>query len=176
MISSYVVCYSYAEQTGSWCLCMRAAGYYWNACVPLLNTRQNREQLKTTLELILQAVRNIYTKHVTVRQQRTHHSVIIPMVVCFSLTYLSTFNLYMKYVLCKVVNIFTFLWFILLFLLLMSSFSLIFTVRCWCHKTSVVFYCVFRAHKVRWYQKWRGPELWYTHQISQVRLIWTLTF
>nr|XP_055025478.1 cilia- and flagella-associated protein 46 isoform X3 [Misgurnus anguillicaudatus] len=61
---------SYAEQTGSWCLCMRAVCYYWNACVPLLNTRQNRGQLKKTLELILQAVRNIYTKHVTGSQSK----------------------------------------------------------------------------------------------------------
>ncbi|XP_065152021.1 cilia- and flagella-associated protein 46 [Paramisgurnus dabryanus] len=61
---------SYAEQTGTWCLCMRAVCYYWNACVPLLNTRQNRGQLKKTLELILQAVRNIYTKHVTGTQSK----------------------------------------------------------------------------------------------------------
>ncbi|KAK7149085.1 hypothetical protein R3I93_013174 [Phoxinus phoxinus] len=54
---------SFAAQAGSWCVCVSAAGHYWNACVPLLDSRTERRQLREPLELILKAMMNTYSTH-----------------------------------------------------------------------------------------------------------------
>ncbi|KAG1963056.1 cilia- and flagella-associated protein [Pimephales promelas] len=54
---------SFAAQACSWCVCVTAAGHYWNACVPLLDSRADRRQLREPLELILKAMMNTYRTH-----------------------------------------------------------------------------------------------------------------
>ncbi|XP_062851474.1 cilia- and flagella-associated protein 46 [Trichomycterus rosablanca] len=47
---------SYAEQASSWSLCDTLARHYWNACLPLLETPEQRQQLQKPLELIVKAL------------------------------------------------------------------------------------------------------------------------
>ncbi|XP_077103327.1 cilia- and flagella-associated protein 46 [Siphateles boraxobius] len=54
---------SFAAQACSWCVCVTAAGHYWNACVPLLDSRADRRQLREPLEIILKAMMNTYSTH-----------------------------------------------------------------------------------------------------------------
>ncbi|KAL1263718.1 hypothetical protein QQF64_006457, partial [Cirrhinus molitorella] len=61
---------SFAEQAGSWSLCATAVGQYWNACLPLLDTKQDRQQMKEALELILKAISRTYSKHTAGKSKR----------------------------------------------------------------------------------------------------------
>ncbi|XP_067242183.1 cilia- and flagella-associated protein 46 [Chanodichthys erythropterus] len=63
---------SFAEQASSWCLCVTAAGHYWNACLPLLDTRLDRRQLREPLELILKAMAHTYSKQTPVKANIVH--------------------------------------------------------------------------------------------------------
>ncbi|XP_056093177.1 cilia- and flagella-associated protein 46 [Rhinichthys klamathensis goyatoka] len=54
---------SFAAQACSWCVCVTAASHYWNACVPLLDSRADRRRLREPLELILKAMMNTYSTH-----------------------------------------------------------------------------------------------------------------
>ncbi|XP_035257112.1 cilia- and flagella-associated protein 46 isoform X2 [Anguilla anguilla] len=47
---------SYAEKAGSQALCMEGARHYWNSCLPLLRTPQERQQLQNSVEKILRAM------------------------------------------------------------------------------------------------------------------------
>ncbi|KAM9477000.1 cilia- and flagella-associated protein 46 [Clarias gariepinus] len=51
---------SYAVQAGSWPLCRTAARHYWNSCLPLLDSPEQRQQLKGPLELIVRALTHTY--------------------------------------------------------------------------------------------------------------------
>ncbi|XP_049337763.1 cilia- and flagella-associated protein 46-like [Astyanax mexicanus] len=53
---------SYAEQAGSWTYCGSAAKHYWNACLPLVDFPEQRQQLREPLELILKALNNTYSQ------------------------------------------------------------------------------------------------------------------
>ncbi|XP_058652539.1 cilia- and flagella-associated protein 46-like isoform X3 [Onychostoma macrolepis] len=61
---------SFAEQAGSWSLCMSAAGHFWNACLPLLDSRRDRRPLRGALELILKTISRTYSKHTAGRTKR----------------------------------------------------------------------------------------------------------
>ncbi|XP_026079139.1 cilia- and flagella-associated protein 46 [Carassius auratus] len=54
---------SFAGQAGSWSLCMSAAAHFWNACLPLLDSRRDRHQLRGALELVLKTISQTYHKH-----------------------------------------------------------------------------------------------------------------
>ncbi|KAI5107889.1 cilia- and flagella-associated protein 46, partial [Silurus meridionalis] len=53
---------SYAEQAGSWPLCRTAAKHYWNSCLALINTPEQRQQLQKPLELIVKALTRTYSQ------------------------------------------------------------------------------------------------------------------
>ncbi|XP_016110300.1 cilia- and flagella-associated protein 46-like [Sinocyclocheilus grahami] len=61
---------SFAEQAGSWSLCMSAAAHFWSACVPLLDSRRDRRQLRGALELILKTISQTYSKHTAGKTKR----------------------------------------------------------------------------------------------------------
>ncbi|XP_058242545.1 cilia- and flagella-associated protein 46 isoform X2 [Hemibagrus wyckioides] len=58
---------SYAEQAGSWPLCGTVARHYWNSCLPLLDTPEQRQQLRKPLELIVKALSCTYPQPASVR-------------------------------------------------------------------------------------------------------------
>ncbi|MCJ8730419.1 hypothetical protein PDJAM_G00184270 [Pangasius djambal] len=60
---------SYAEQAGSWSLCGTAARHYWNSCLPLLDTPEQRQQLQKPLELIVKALTRTYPQPASVRNR-----------------------------------------------------------------------------------------------------------
>ncbi|XP_036429472.1 LOW QUALITY PROTEIN: cilia- and flagella-associated protein 46 [Colossoma macropomum] len=66
---------SLAEQAGSWSLCGSAAKHYWNACLPLLTSPEQRQQLKEPLELIVKALTNTCPQTGTVLLQSMHYFV-----------------------------------------------------------------------------------------------------
>ncbi|KAJ8250415.1 hypothetical protein COCON_G00223370 [Conger conger] len=47
---------SYGEKAGSQALCMVGARHYWNSCLPLLRTPQDRQQLQSSVEKILRSM------------------------------------------------------------------------------------------------------------------------
>ncbi|XP_073690617.1 cilia- and flagella-associated protein 46 [Garra rufa] len=61
---------SFAEQAGSWSLCSTAAAHFWNTCLPLLDSRHDRPQLKEALELILKAISRTYSKHTSSKTKK----------------------------------------------------------------------------------------------------------
>ncbi|XP_027030821.2 cilia- and flagella-associated protein 46 isoform X5 [Tachysurus fulvidraco] len=60
---------SYAEQAGSWPLCGTVARHYWNSCLPLLDTPEQRQQLQKPLELIVKALYCTYPQAASVRER-----------------------------------------------------------------------------------------------------------
>ncbi|XP_043110721.1 cilia- and flagella-associated protein 46-like [Puntigrus tetrazona] len=60
----------FAEQAGSWTLCMSAAGHFWNACLPLLDSRRDRRPLRGALEIILKNISRTYRKHTAGKTKR----------------------------------------------------------------------------------------------------------
>ncbi|CAK6962375.1 cilia- and flagella-associated protein 46 [Scomber scombrus] len=54
---------SYAEKAENPALCVTAARHYWNTCLPLTRTSEERMQLKEPLEKILNALIHTNTKH-----------------------------------------------------------------------------------------------------------------
>ncbi|KAM7408201.1 hypothetical protein PAMA_002070 [Pampus argenteus] len=54
---------SYAEKAKNPALCVAASRHYWNTCLPLTHTPEQRCQLKEPLEKILSALVNTNTKH-----------------------------------------------------------------------------------------------------------------
>ncbi|XP_044228761.1 cilia- and flagella-associated protein 46 isoform X1 [Thunnus albacares] len=54
---------SYAEKAENPALCVAAARHYWNTCLPLTHTPEERCQLKEPLEKILNALVHTNTKH-----------------------------------------------------------------------------------------------------------------
>ncbi|XP_046691474.1 cilia- and flagella-associated protein 46 isoform X1 [Silurus meridionalis] len=61
---------SYAEQAGSWPLCRTAAKHYWNSCLALINTPEQRQQLQKPLELIVKALTRTYSQPTGVKNRR----------------------------------------------------------------------------------------------------------
>ncbi|XP_016414315.1 cilia- and flagella-associated protein 46-like [Sinocyclocheilus rhinocerous] len=61
---------SFAQQAGSWSLCMSAAAHFWSACLPLLDSRRDRRQLRGALELILKTISQTYSKHTAGKTKR----------------------------------------------------------------------------------------------------------
>ncbi|KAL7877973.1 hypothetical protein SRHO_G00046160 [Serrasalmus rhombeus] len=61
---------SFAEQAGSWSLCGTAAKHYWNACLPLLTSPEQRRQLKEPLEHIVKALTNTYPRTGTEKREK----------------------------------------------------------------------------------------------------------
>ncbi|KAF4106179.1 hypothetical protein G5714_013841 [Onychostoma macrolepis] len=49
---------------------MSAAGHFWNACLPLLDSRRDRRPLRGALELILKTISRTYSKHTAGRTKR----------------------------------------------------------------------------------------------------------
>ncbi len=49
---------------------MSAAGHFWNACLPLLDSRRDRRPLRGALELILKTISRTYSKHTAVRHHK----------------------------------------------------------------------------------------------------------
>ncbi|GAA6097380.1 cilia- and flagella-associated protein 46 isoform X2, partial [Tachysurus ichikawai] len=60
---------SYAEQAGSWPLCGTVARHFWNSCLPLLDTPEQRQQLQKPLELIVKALYCTYPQAASVRER-----------------------------------------------------------------------------------------------------------
>ncbi|XP_060780970.1 cilia- and flagella-associated protein 46 [Neoarius graeffei] len=60
---------SYAEQAGSWPLCETAARHYWNSCLPLLDSSEQRQQLQEPLENIVKALTRTYPQTACVRNR-----------------------------------------------------------------------------------------------------------
>ncbi|KAM7385133.1 hypothetical protein PAMP_001229 [Pampus punctatissimus] len=69
---------SYAEKAENPALCVAAARHYWNTCLPLTHTPEQRCQLKEPLEKILSALVNTNTKHSKVKA-RLGESVLMDM-------------------------------------------------------------------------------------------------
>lgn len=65
MLSSLV--HSYAEKAENPALCVAAVKHYWNTCLPLRQTPEERWQLHEPLEKILTALVHTSTKHANVR-------------------------------------------------------------------------------------------------------------
>lgn len=61
LLSSLV--HSYAEKAENPALCVTAARHYWNTCLPLTKTPEERRQLQKPLEKILIALVHTNTKH-----------------------------------------------------------------------------------------------------------------
>ncbi|XP_030628131.1 cilia- and flagella-associated protein 46 [Chanos chanos] len=61
---------SYAEKAGSSSLCVAAVTHYWNACLALLSTPEERRQLREPLETILKAMTVISAKQPADRRQK----------------------------------------------------------------------------------------------------------
>ncbi|XP_051937204.1 cilia- and flagella-associated protein 46 [Hippocampus zosterae] len=53
----------YAQKAGHSELCFTAARHYWNNCLPLTHSPEERQQLKEPLEAILNALLHTYPKH-----------------------------------------------------------------------------------------------------------------
>lgn len=64
LLSSLV--HSYAEKAENPALCVAAVRHYWNTCLPLTQTPEERWQLQEPLEKILIALVNTNTKHANV--------------------------------------------------------------------------------------------------------------
>ncbi|XP_061546899.1 cilia- and flagella-associated protein 46 isoform X4 [Phycodurus eques] len=62
----------YAQKAGHPELCFTAARHYWNNCLPLTNSPEERHQLKEPLEAILNALLHTYPKH-TNKQDKVKH-------------------------------------------------------------------------------------------------------
>ncbi|XP_077350768.1 cilia- and flagella-associated protein 46 isoform X2 [Festucalex cinctus] len=62
----------YAQKAGHSELCFTAARHYWNNCVPLTSSPEERHQLKEPLEAILNALLHTYPKH-TNKQDKVKH-------------------------------------------------------------------------------------------------------
>lgn len=58
--------HSYAEKAENPALCVAAARHYWNTCLPLTHTPEERWQLKQPLENILTALLHTNAKHANV--------------------------------------------------------------------------------------------------------------
>uniref|UniRef100_A0A3Q2XJ12 Uncharacterized protein n=1 Tax=Hippocampus comes TaxID=109280 RepID=A0A3Q2XJ12_HIPCM len=56
----------YAQKAGHSELCFTAARHYWNNCLPLTHSPEERHQLKEPLEAILNALLHTYPKHTNV--------------------------------------------------------------------------------------------------------------
>lgn len=48
--------HSFAEKAVSPALCVTAAGHYWNTCLPLTGSTEERQQLRENLKMILNAL------------------------------------------------------------------------------------------------------------------------
>ncbi|XP_061693623.1 cilia- and flagella-associated protein 46 isoform X2 [Syngnathoides biaculeatus] len=62
----------YAQKAGHPELCFTAARHYWNNCLPLTNSPEERHQFKEPLEAILNALLQTYPKH-TNKQDKVKH-------------------------------------------------------------------------------------------------------
>ncbi|KAF5902114.1 cilia- and flagella-associated protein 46 isoform X3, partial [Clarias magur] len=68
-LAMFLTSISYAEQAGSWPLCRTAARHYWNSCLPLLDSPEQRQQLKGPLELIVRALTHTYHQQDSMRNK-----------------------------------------------------------------------------------------------------------
>ena len=66
MYSLYSLFHSYAEKAENPALCLTAVRHYWNTCLPLTQTPEERWQLQEPLEKILSALVHTNTKHAKV--------------------------------------------------------------------------------------------------------------
>lgn len=64
-LRSYLV-HSYAKKAENPALCVAAARHYWNTCLPLTQTPEERWQLQEPLEKILIALVHTNTKYANV--------------------------------------------------------------------------------------------------------------
>ncbi|XP_061818695.1 cilia- and flagella-associated protein 46 isoform X5 [Nerophis lumbriciformis] len=68
----------YAQKAGSPELCLRAARHYWNACLPLSQSPEERHQLREPLEAILNALILIFTKYTSDKVKGPQTLVAVP--------------------------------------------------------------------------------------------------
>nr|XP_057920264.1 cilia- and flagella-associated protein 46 isoform X2 [Doryrhamphus excisus] len=69
---------SYAKKAGNPELCRTAARHYWNACLPLTQSPEERHQLREPLEAILNALIHTHTKYATDKVKGLQTSAPIP--------------------------------------------------------------------------------------------------